>query len=133
MSEQTNIQTIQALYEAFGQGDLPTILEGVTDDVDWRASGPQEIPYAGNWRGRDRVAQFFAAVARTLEHETFEPQEFIAQGDKVVVTGDEHVRVKSTGKTLDNPWVMVFTLREGKIAGFRLYEDTAVLVAALQS
>jgi ketosteroid isomerase-like protein len=38
--------------------------------------------------------------------------------------------VKSTGRAFDNDWAMVFTLREGKITGFRSYEDTGAVAAA---
>jgi ketosteroid isomerase-like protein len=33
--------------------------------------------------------------------------------------------VTPSGRTADNPWVLVVTTRDGKIARFRAYEDTA--------
>ena len=35
MSEQTSERTIRTLYDAFGRGDIPTILNMLADDVDW--------------------------------------------------------------------------------------------------
>ena len=35
MSSDDNVKTVQSIYEAFGRGDLPAILDAVTDDVDW--------------------------------------------------------------------------------------------------
>jgi uncharacterized protein len=35
MSSEANIKTIQQVYDAFGRGDVPAMLEAVTDDVDW--------------------------------------------------------------------------------------------------
>src|SRR5450755_2616161 len=35
MGADDNIKAIQAIYEAFGRGDVATILEALTDDVDW--------------------------------------------------------------------------------------------------
>ena len=40
MSANDNVKTIQTVYEAFGRGDLPAILDALTDDVDW-ASTPR--------------------------------------------------------------------------------------------
>jgi uncharacterized protein len=37
MSADANIKTIMSVYEAFGRGDVPAMLEAVTDDVDWTA------------------------------------------------------------------------------------------------
>jgi ketosteroid isomerase-like protein len=34
MSE-TNVQTMQELYAAFGRGEIDTILRSVSDDVTW--------------------------------------------------------------------------------------------------
>jgi hypothetical protein len=40
--------------------------------------------------------------------------------------------VKSTGRTYEHDWVMVFTLRKGKIVRFRHYYDTADIVVAFR-
>lgn len=31
---------------------------------------------------------------------------------------------KGTGRSYDNEWAMVWTLRDGKVAGWQIYEDT---------
>ncbi len=35
MSEPENVQLIQSLYAAFGRGDIPALLEGLSDSVEW--------------------------------------------------------------------------------------------------
>jgi ketosteroid isomerase-like protein len=35
MNEDANIQAVQQLYEAYGQGDIETILQALADDVEW--------------------------------------------------------------------------------------------------
>ena len=62
--------------------------------------------------------------------QSFEPRDFIASGDKVIVLGGESGRVKSTGRTFDNDWAMVFIVDDGKISSFRSYEDTAAVAEA---
>ena len=132
-NEQGNVQIVQRGYAAFGRGDIPAVLEMLTEDVEWVGAGSAEVlPWAGQRRGREQVGQFFQALGGTLEFETFEPQQFIAQGDTVVVLGTERVRVRPSGRIVDTDWVMVFTLRDGKIARFRDYHDTAPLLAALR-
>ena len=131
--EQGNVQIVQQGYAAFGRGDVPALLEMLTDDVEWVGAGSAEaLPWAGRRRGREQVGQFFQALGGTLEFESFQPRQFIAQGDAVVVLGTERVRVRSNGRVVDTDWAMVFTLRDGKIARFRDYHDTAPMQAALR-
>jgi len=130
MTEQENVQLIQELYAAFGRGDVPAILDQLTDDVVWYDPGPPEVPHAGAYSGREGVGRFFARTDETLEIDEFAPTEFLAQGDRVVVLGSLHARVKETGRSYDNEWAMVWTLRDGEVAGWQIYEDTAREFAA---
>jgi ketosteroid isomerase-like protein len=132
MAEQENVRAVQECYAAFGRGDIPALLDALSDDIEWNIAGPPEVPHAGKRRGRAEVERFFPLLAATEEFEAFEPREFIAQGDQVVVLGYLRSRVKVTGRTYENEWAMVWTLRGGKITRFRTYEDTAAEAAAYQ-
>ena len=130
MSDQTNTDVVRQAYEAFGRGDIAAVLDLLTDDVDWTLQGPSAIPWAGTRRGREAVAEFFSLIGENLEFERFEPREFVAQGDTVVVLGDERSVVRPTGRAFENEWAHVYTLRDGKIAKGRFFEDTAAQVVA---
>ena len=130
MSERTNAEIVQQGYEAFGRGDIPALLDLLTDDVEWTLQGPSVSPFAGTRYGREGVAEFFSVLDETLEFEQFEPREFVAQGDTVVVVGFERSVSKATGHTIEQEWAHVYTLRDGKIAKGRYFEDTAAQVAA---
>jgi len=131
--EAENVALVQSLYAAFGRGDMETLIAALADDIEWISPGPSDaIAFAGHRRGVPEVMQFFAALNGALEFEKFEPQEFIAQGDKVVVIGVSRVRGRGTGRSTDNDWVAVITLRNGKVIRYRLYEDTIALAAALR-
>lgn len=130
MNEQTNTQLIRQAYEAFGRGDVQAVLGMLTDDVEWYTPGPAEIPYAGKRRGRDGAAEFFRLLGEADETLAFEPREFFANGDKVVVLGSFQGRARSTGKMIEQDWVQVFTVRNGKIAAFREFYDSAAIAAA---
>jgi uncharacterized protein len=128
--EEENVALVQSLYAAFGRGDMQTLLGALREDIEWAFPGPRNvIPFAGLHRGLQEVIQFFGTLSEALEFQKFEPQEFIAQGDKVVVIGTSRVRNKKTDRTADNEWVAVITVRESKIARYQVYEDTAALAA----
>jgi ketosteroid isomerase-like protein len=131
MSEQENVQTVKAAYAAFKRGDIPALLNLLVEDVTWIQPGPAAtIATAGERHGRQQVAQYFALVNETFEVEEFEPQEFIAAGDRVVVLGRYRRRVKAMGRADESDWVHVFTVREGKITTHQAYADTAATLAA---
>ena len=129
----TNAGVVQETYEAVGRGDIPALLDLLTDDVEWTFQGPSSIPFAGTRRGREGVAEFFSLVGKNLKFQEFEPREFVAQGDTVVVLGFERSLVKPTGRTFEQEWAHVYTLRDGKVATFLALEDTAAHVVALDA
>src|SRR6185312_13771060 len=93
--------------------------------------GPEgTIPFAGRRRGPQEVAEFFNMLAQTQTPELFEPREFIASHDKVIVLGNQRWRVKSTGRVYGDDWAHVFTIENGAIVKFQEYHDTAAEAAA---
>jgi ketosteroid isomerase-like protein len=131
MSEQQNVQLVQQAYDAFKRADIAGVLKTLTEDVDWFIPGPKEIiHFAGRRRGPQQVAEFFGALAQTQTAEQFEPREFIASQNKVVVLGLQRWRVNSTGRTYEDEWAHVFTIENGRITKFQEYHDTAAEAAA---
>ena len=133
MNEQDNRAIVRRGYEAFGRGDIHALLELFDEQVEWVTPGPAELPVAGRRVGRRQVGEFFQAVTSMLEIQRFEPQAFIAEGDRVVVLGSETAVFKATGKTLDTDWAHVFTLRNGVVVAFQEYMDTAAVTAELRA
>ncbi len=131
-SDSVSLAVVQMLYEAFGRGDLPTILNHLAEDVTWIYLGPAEIPFGGTRHGKEQVAQFFAAIAGSLEVQDFGIDRFVVQGDMVVALGHEQMRVKATGRTYKTDWVHVFTLRDGKVVEFREFADSAAVAEAFR-
>jgi ketosteroid isomerase-like protein len=39
----SNAETVQAIYEAFGRGDVPTMLEKLDDAVEWETTQPARL------------------------------------------------------------------------------------------
>ena len=123
MSTATSIA--QQIYAAFGQGDVPTILSMVADDVDWEFVASPGVAYAGNRRTHAEVADFFAAVGRLDNVQVFEPHEFIDAGAHVTVLGWEKSTALDTGKDFETEWVHVFTVTDGKVSRWRGFFNTA--------
>ncbi len=132
MSEAQNTKVVQDAYAAFGRGDIPTLLGYMTDDIHWQPviGAAKHVPFSGERNGKTGVAEFFKQVAESEDFQQFEPREFVAQGNTVVAIGHYRAVIKATGKTMDSDFAMVFTLRDGKVATFREFTDTAAVNAA---
>ena len=131
MNDQENLRTIHEVYADFGRGDVPAVLNVLTEDVEWFTPGPPSIiPYAGSRSGPGQVAQYFREFGQAVEITAFQPRQFFAGAEQVVVLGHYSGRVRTTGRVIESEWAHAFTLRNGKIANFRGYEDSAAVVAA---
>ena len=132
MSEQ-NIEIARQAYENIKSGNMQALFDLFSDNIEWQAPLVADVPFAtGRYSGREEVGQFFTRLADAQDVKTFEPREFIAQGDKVVALGHYSWRVKSTGREYEGDWAHVFTIRDGKVAGFQEYTDTAAVATAYQ-
>jgi ketosteroid isomerase-like protein len=130
MTEKENTEIVKQGLAAFQRGDIQSFLELLDDEVDFRHPMRTAIwPWAGHRHGRIQVAEFFANLQPVEE---FEVREFIAQRDKVVVLLFERLRIKDTGRRVDNEFVIVFTLRDAKVVQLYVYEDTAPIIAAIR-
>ena len=132
MNEQQNVETVRRAYEAFGRGDIDAVLATLQDDVEWITAGPDDLPTAGTRRGHQKVREFFGAVNDTFEMQRFEPATFVADGNTVVVLGSDTARIKATGTIVEEDWAHAFTFKDGKVATFREYMDTAAVVRELR-
>ena len=132
MSAEENKRVVQTVFEAFGRGDIPGVLELVAEDAVWDAPGPQVVPFYGERRGREGAREFFVRLGSNVDFESFEVGEFIAEGENVVVTGRERGRAKTTGKTYQMAWVLLFKVRGGKVAHFHCYDNTDAVAEAFR-
>ena len=133
MSEQANIQTAQNGYAAFGRGDIPAILELLTDDIEWVDPGPSDVPTAGTHRGKEAVLAWFGTLGENLDFQVFEPREFIAQGDKVVSIVYAEATVRSTGRQVIDEEAHVWTFKDGKVARIQLFQDTEAIASGYRA
>ena len=132
MSADRNIQVVKDAYAAFLRGDIPALQDLLTDDVEWDGVKGTEgtLPQAGLRRGKAEVVRFFQEVDSTTQFDRFEPQDFVAQGDTVVAIGMYSGIAKANGQRVTSDWVHVFNMRDGKVARFREFCDSAALVRA---
>lgn len=125
-----NADTVRTIYEAFGKGDVPTVLGAMDDKIDWQE--PVSLPYE-NQVGPQAVAEnTFGRVITDFQDFAVTPSEIIDGGDVVCSIGVYTGKGATTGINLDADFVHVWRFgADGKVSGFRTYTDTHLWREAL--
>jgi ketosteroid isomerase-like protein len=132
MNEEANTETVKKAYQKFGSGDIQGLLTLFADNIKWTIPNIENAPFSGTRSGIPAVQEFFAQLSEAEDISLFEPSDFIAQGDKVVVLGRSIATPRSTGNSYETDWVHVFTLESGKITNFVEFFDNAAATKAFQ-
>jgi uncharacterized protein len=121
------VEVVRELYSKLTAGDACGALALMTDDVEWVPM----MDYKVHGRGPQNVLEGMLIPAMT-EWVTFilTPSEFVAESDRVVSIGRFHSTHRATGKTVEVNYAHAWEVRDGKIARFRQYIDTAEIEAA---
>ncbi len=125
----SNIQLTQEVYDAFNRGDVAAILGAFDAGIEWRlAEGNPYQPTGAPSIGPDAITEnVFAKMGAEWDNFTAHPKSFHDTGDTVVVEGRYTGTYKPTGKSLDAQVCHVWKVRDGKVASFQQFMDTAQL------
>jgi ketosteroid isomerase-like protein len=115
------VATVRRMFAAFGAGDLDALIETVHPDSRWTYFGANPRPVKAEFVGKARVREFFEGVLARLEMTEFNTDEFIVQGEAVVVFGSESGRVKATGRPFHNEWTQKYVVRDNQITEMAEY------------
>ena len=133
MADEQNVKLVQEIYAAFLRGDIEAVLSAISDDIVFMIPGPPQMPTAGTWRGLAGMREFFGKLAESVEFKSFNPREYVASGDRVIVLGDYSARLRGNNKNTGSEWVMAWRIRNGKAVEFREYNDTLAIAEAFDA
>jgi hypothetical protein len=116
---------VEAIYAAFGRGDIPTILGALSEDVEWEHDAVDHgVPWLTPRQGRAEVTGFFEAL-RALDIRRFEPKRILADGNMVIAVIHVEIAVHATGRAIKDVELHLWTFdAQGKVARFRHVVDT---------
>lgn len=129
-----HLATIEAIYAAFGGGDIPAILECLAPDVRWEHWEDSFAQRAGvsslrARTGHDGVAEFFSII-REFEITEFAVNDLMASRNQVTAEVVIDAALPNGGRYRDEELHLWTFNDEGKVARMRHYVDTAKHVAA---
>jgi uncharacterized protein len=110
-----------------------SLFDLVADDVEWYVLGsPDELPWAGTFRGSEGVRRWMDVLDEHMEYERFEPLEFFADGETVIEIVSAGGHARATGRAFQSEVVRIWTFRKGKAARVRSFYDTGAYERAFR-
>lgn len=109
-------------YERFSQGDLERALDLWSDDFVWEGSSDSELPGSGRHEGKQAAIEVLQQVVGAWDNFELSADEFIEQGDTVVVLG--HTDVGKGERSARLPVVHVWRYRGEEICRLQILTDT---------
>jgi ketosteroid isomerase-like protein len=132
---QAEIDYIREMYQLFEDGD-PAFLDRFTPDA--TLVFPETLPRGGTYDSPLEALEFWNNIGELFEDPHPELEEFIRDGDRLVVLGAFHGRARATGKETAARFAHVLVLSgaaapltEQRFTAFELIVDTAAALAAL--
>ena len=121
-------------FLAAAKVDFASALALLSEDVRWINRLPDNVPFGGDYLGREGVARYFQLMAETFElgEHDLTTYDFIEAGNTLVIVGCERGgKAKPTGVVFDLEFVWVVRFDEqGRISYLREHNDTAAIGAA---
>ena len=128
MSEE-NVEVVRRTYEAFNRGGLDAVTDLAHPDIEFVP--PPIWPDSPTLRGIDAIQEMARQWIETFDDFQIAPERFIEAGqDQVLVFVRDRGRVKGSGAEIDNRFIHVWTIREGKIAKWESFTDEAAALEA---
>lgn len=126
------IATARRFYDAVAAGDVPGVIDALHPQVEWTEA--QGFPYySGTWHSPQEVVEkLLVPLMRDWDSFAATPDEFIAQGDRVVTLGVYSGTCKATGKPMHAPFAHAWRVADGKLKRFDMYTDTLLVARAME-
>jgi len=123
---QENVKAVVAMYDAFARGDIDGVLADLAPDVHWSVAENFIYSDGNPYRGIEAVRNgVFGRVPGDWDSYDLEFEEILDAGEAVVSRGRYLAKHKRTGAKVSAQFAHVFKFRDGKIALFQQYTDTA--------
>ena len=135
MIEDDNVKLLRDVYQSWNNSKAESValwMNLLADNVEWRsiAEGAPGMEFTKGCCSKDEVAHYFEQLGSEWAMIHYTADEFIAQGDRVVMIGSCGWKHKRTGKIVETPKADIIRMKDSKIVEFYEFYDTAKALAA---
>jgi ketosteroid isomerase-like protein len=115
MSEE-NVEIVRQVYEAAARRDTATVLALYDPEVELDATRLGVVGSAGGiFRGHEGLRSLFRDWHEAWGSIEYDYEELIDAGEKVISVVTRHARGRASGIDVEQPFALVWTLRESKV------------------
>jgi len=122
---QANLNVVKSIYEAFGQENIPAVLDLFDPTIEWVAADNSPFADRSPYHGLNQVLEgVFMRIGADFPGLTIRVDELLDAGAKVVMLGVYNGLRKATGKWFQAQVAHIWTIAAGKAIKFQQYTDT---------
>lgn len=119
----TETETLRRFFDAVNRNDMQGIVNYFDPQI--VRIEPEGFPTSGTYRGITEVQEHVTNGRGTWAEGACEPEEYLVNGDRIVVYLHVHVRLKDSTEWIDARFADGFVLRNGKITQYRSFAERA--------
>ena len=129
---QKTLEIAQSFLQAAGSGDMETLNKLMAEDFVWHNEGDKEVPWIGNWVGKEVVLKGFLPVfGGGLKTTSWTTDFSFANGDQAAFFGTMSADATNTGKSTGTfSWAVRVQVVEGKVKSWNWFEDSYAISKA---
>ncbi len=124
---QQGIPVVAGLYQKFGMGDIPGLVNSLDENISWDSHLNPLIKTARVYHGNKDVFNFFSDLKSNATITKFIPKTFYQSGDMVYVPGSFEYKNDADQNNYTVNWTMIWTIKNGKAVQFSEYFDHPLL------
>ena len=131
MADADNVDLARSLVELWNAGDIDAVVDLYTEDAAMIAG--EDWPDQAEYHGREGVRANIEGWRSVWETSRIEAERIETHGERVVASGAWVTRGRASGIEGHMPFVILLTLRGGKIAVLEWFTDHDEAVAAARA
>jgi ketosteroid isomerase-like protein len=117
-----NLEIATQMFIWWNLGDREVVEESLAPDLEIHT--PLSSTQGGPYRGIDGFRQWVGDIDEQFEDWYSRPEEWIeADGDRVLVLGELHMRGRESGVELDQPMGWLLSFRDGRLFRYEVFLD----------
>lgn len=129
MSIEENKRLAEEFFARYSEGDIAGSLAMMSDDVTWWIAGKRTQLVVAGVHNKGQIASIFYTMAGQLKNGLkMTVKSLIAEGDQVAIQLESFGELQN-GRTYNNDYHTLMTIRDGKILAVREYLDTQHVAA----
>lgn len=123
---QKTLAVAQSFLEAAGSGDMDTLSSLMADDFVWHNEGDGDLPWIGNWEGKETVLNtFLPAFGAGLKTTSWSTDYSMAMDDQAIFMGTMSATANNSGTDTGKfTWAVRVEVKDGKVKSWNWLEDS---------